>query len=152
MFGAGWFSLRRDLAVYRLIDRLLSEGSSRGGCYRYQVPGRAVLWRLASEGSMEISLVIGKQRGKQTELHYGKNVTCASSWTQLGLLAQRLGSYGWVGNEDRCPAWTSRAVMPHRRGSPEQPQPQAGSLLLRGEWQNLNARSFPKRRASMPAA
>jgi hypothetical protein len=23
MFGAGWFSLLRDLAVYRLIDRLL---------------------------------------------------------------------------------------------------------------------------------
>jgi hypothetical protein len=57
-----------------------SEGSSTGGCYRNQDPARAVSWRLATEGSMEISLVMGKQRGKQAELHYGADEPSCIFW------------------------------------------------------------------------
>jgi hypothetical protein len=36
--------------------------------------------RLATEGSMEISLVMGKQRGKQAELHYGADEPSCIFW------------------------------------------------------------------------
>jgi hypothetical protein len=38
-----------------------------------------------------------------------------------------LGSYGWAGNEDRCPAWTSRAVCRVGMGHLE--------IISSGAWQ-----------------
>ena len=40
---------------------------------------------------------------------YGGNlrITLDTTWLAAAI---GLGTYGWVGNEDRCPAWTSRAV------------------------------------------
>jgi hypothetical protein len=41
-----------------------------------------------------------------------------------------LDSYGWAGNEDRCPAWTSRAVCRVGMGHLNKPQPQAATPFV----------------------